>query len=81
MDGHGSPTFPTLHERDDSGRRIVPVPGALPTFHSFRHTAANHAIAAGEAAEGGAAPSAPGSSGDALLSSLDAGAQGPRTAD
>ena len=25
--------------------------GALPNFHSFRHTAASHAIAAGESAE------------------------------
>ena len=28
-----------------------PRPGTLPTFHPFRHTAASHAIAAGESAE------------------------------
>jgi integrase len=49
--GRGRPTFPALHERDERGRRLPPVPGALPTFHSFRHTAASHAIAAGESAE------------------------------
>jgi integrase len=27
------------------------MPGTLPTFDSFRHTAASHAIAAGESAE------------------------------
>ena len=51
MDGRGRPTFPALHERDQRGRRLTPMPGTLPTFHSFRHTAANHAIAAGESAE------------------------------
>jgi integrase len=51
VDGRGRPTFPALHERDERGRRLPPVAGALPTFHSFRHTAASHAIAAGESAE------------------------------
>ncbi|MGH8572882.1 MAG: tyrosine-type recombinase/integrase, partial [Gammaproteobacteria bacterium] len=41
----GKPTFPVLHED-----RPVP-PGAVPTFHGFRHTAASHAIAAGDSAE------------------------------
>lgn len=51
VDGRGRPTFPALHERDERGRRVAPMPGALPTFHSFRHTAASRAIAAGESAE------------------------------
>jgi integrase len=45
------PHIPGLHERDERGRRLPPTPGALPSFHSFRHTAASHAIAAGESAE------------------------------
>lgn len=50
-DDHGRPTFPTLHERDECGRPL-PVPrGIVPSFHSFRHTAASVAIAAGESAE------------------------------
>jgi integrase len=51
VDEGGQPTFPPLHERNERGRRLPPVPGTLPTFHSFRHTAASHAIAAGESAE------------------------------
>jgi integrase len=51
VDGRGRPTFPALHERDERGRRLPPVPGTLPSFHSFRHTAASHSIAAGESAE------------------------------
>ncbi|HVD58911.1 MAG TPA: tyrosine-type recombinase/integrase [Thermoleophilaceae bacterium] len=51
VDGRGQPTFPALHEHDERGRRVPQAPGALPTFHSFRHTAASHAIAAGESAE------------------------------
>jgi integrase len=47
----GSPTFPELHRRDAGGRRMPPRPGAVPSFHSFRHTAASVAIAAGESAE------------------------------
>jgi integrase len=40
-----------LHQRDELGRRL-PVPrGMVPSFHSFRHTAASEAIAAGESAE------------------------------
>ena len=50
-DDRGQPTFPVLHERDGRGRRL-PVPrGVVPSFHSFRHTAASEAIAAGESAE------------------------------
>jgi integrase len=41
----GDPTFPVLHLE-------APVPrGAVPSFHSFRHTAASHALAAGDTAE------------------------------
>lgn len=41
----GRPTFPELHGD-------VPVPrGAVPNFHSFRHTAASYALAAGDTAE------------------------------
>lgn len=50
-DDREQPTFPVLHERDERGRRL-PVPrGVVPSFHSFRHTAASEAIAAGESAE------------------------------
>jgi integrase len=51
VDGRGRPTFPALHQRDERGRSLPVAPGVLPTFHSFRHTAASHAIAAGESAE------------------------------
>jgi integrase len=51
VDSRGRPTFPALHERDERGRRLPPAPGTVPSFHSFRHTAASHAIAAGESAE------------------------------
>jgi integrase len=51
VDERGRPTFPALHERDQRGRRAPLLPGALPNFHSFRHTAASYAIAAGESAE------------------------------
>jgi integrase len=50
-DDRGRPTFPVLHQRDERGRRL-PVPrGTVPSFHSFRHTAASEAIASGESAE------------------------------
>jgi Phage integrase family len=51
VDEAGRPTFPALHGRDERGRRLPTAPGTLPTFHSFRHAAASHAIAAGESAE------------------------------
>jgi integrase len=41
----GSPTFPDLHNDG-----AVPH-GAVPSFHSFRHTAASYALAAGDTAE------------------------------
>lgn len=41
----GKPTFPDLH-------LDAPTPrGAVPNFHSFRHTAASYALAAGDTAE------------------------------
>jgi integrase len=50
-DDNGRPTFPILHQKDDADEP-VPVPrGAIPCFHSFRHTAASWAIAEGEGAE------------------------------
>lgn len=45
------PTFPALHERDAEGRRVKPMRGAVPNFHSFRHSAASEAIAQGDSAE------------------------------
>ena len=50
-DEKGHPTFPILHERDERGHHVRVPPGDLPSFHSFRHTAASEAIAAGESAE------------------------------
>jgi integrase len=48
VDEDGNPTFPELHERDQHDRP-APVPrGALPSTHSFRHTAASRALLAGE---------------------------------
>jgi integrase len=40
-----------MHAMDEQGKP-VPVPrGSVPNFHSFRHTAASEAIAAGDGAE------------------------------
>ena len=50
-DADGLPMFPILHERDEHGRRVRVPNGTVPSFHSFRHTAASVAIAAGESAE------------------------------
>lgn len=50
-DENGDPTFPELHARDEQGRPL-PVPrGALPSMHSFRHTAASRALLAGESVD------------------------------
>jgi integrase len=51
VDHKGEPTFPALHRVDDHGQPIRPSAGTIPSFHSFRHTAASEAIAAGESAE------------------------------
>lgn len=51
VDADGRPTFPILHERDKAGKP-VPVPrGAVPSMHSFRHTAASRALLAGESVD------------------------------
>jgi integrase len=50
-DERGRPTFPALHGQDQHGRPIPPPRGAVPSFHSFRHSAASEAIAGGETAE------------------------------
>jgi integrase len=50
-DEAGRPTFPALQERNWRGRPTPPPRSAVPSFHSFRHTAAREAIAAGESAE------------------------------
>lgn len=50
-DEHGNPTFPELNARDEQGHPL-PVPrGALPSMHSFRHTAASRALLAGESVD------------------------------
>jgi integrase len=50
-DDHGRPTFPILHARDERGRAVPVAHGAVPSFHSFRHSAASEAISAGDSAE------------------------------
>lgn len=50
-DGEGAPTFPALHAVDQDGKPIKAKRGELPSFHSFRHTAASEAIRDGESAE------------------------------
>jgi integrase len=51
VDLQGKATFPVLHERGEDGRRAAVPRGTVPSFHSFRHTAASEAIAAGDSAE------------------------------
>lgn len=51
VDDRRRPTFPILHETDERGQSVSLPAGAVPSFHSFRHTAASRAIAAGESAE------------------------------
>jgi integrase len=50
-DAKGRPMFPILSERDERGQLVKVPKGAVPNFHSFRHTAASEAIAAGDGAE------------------------------
>lgn len=47
----GSATFPALHATDAQGAPLAPAPGAVPSFHGLRHTAASEAIRDGESAE------------------------------
>lgn len=50
-DETGTPTFPVLHEVDETGA-LSPVPrGAVPSMHSFRHTVASRALLAGESVD------------------------------
>jgi integrase len=51
VDEQGNPTFPELHERDADGRPVRLPFGALPSMHSFRHTAASRALLAGESVD------------------------------
>lgn len=50
-DAKGRYVFPILREEDERGRPVKVPRGAVPNFHSFRHTAASEAIAAGDGAE------------------------------
>lgn len=50
-DGDGRHTFPILHERDENGKSVKVPHGAVPSFHSFRHSAASDAIDMGDSAE------------------------------
>jgi integrase len=45
------PTFPILHETDEDDEPVEVPRGAVPNFHSFRHSAASEAIAQGDSAE------------------------------
>lgn len=50
-DEHGDPTFPELHASNPTGRPPRVPRGALPSMHSFRHTAASRALLAGESVD------------------------------
>lgn len=50
-DDQGNPTFPALHDHDESGRPHPLPHGALPSMHSFRHTVASRALLAGESVD------------------------------
>lgn len=50
-DERGRLVFPILSERDEHGKPVKVPRGSVPNFHSFRHTAASEAIAAGESVE------------------------------
>lgn len=50
-DENGEPTFPELHAYDEAGRHLPVTRGALPSMHSFRHTAASRALLAGESVD------------------------------
>jgi integrase len=50
-DADGTPTFPVLHAKGEDGAP-APVPhGAVPSFHSFRHTVASRALLGGESVD------------------------------
>jgi integrase len=48
---NGRLAFPTLSEVDGDGKPVKVERGDVPSFHSFRHTAASEAIHAGDSAE------------------------------
>jgi integrase len=48
---NGRPAFPILSETDDQDEPVKVERGDLPSFHSFRHSAASNAIAAGDGVE------------------------------
>jgi integrase len=50
-DAKGRPTFAALQPIDKGAPPPLVPRGAVPNFHSFRHTAASEAIAAGDGAE------------------------------
>lgn len=47
----GDPTFPILHQLDESGGPVSVPRGTLPSMHSFRHTVASRALLAGESVD------------------------------
>lgn len=47
----GTPTFPILHERDEHGRRVPVLRGAVPSMHGFRHTVVSRGLLAGESVD------------------------------
>ena len=51
VDSGGRPTFPALHQIDESGARAAVPRGAVPSMHSFRHTVASRALLAGESVD------------------------------
>ncbi|MGH2973877.1 MAG: tyrosine-type recombinase/integrase, partial [Solirubrobacterales bacterium] len=51
VDDLGRPTFPILSEKDADDKPVMVPRGAVPNFHSFRHSAASEAIAQGDSAE------------------------------
>lgn len=51
VESDGRPTFPVLHQTDDSGARVSVPRGAVPSMHSFRHTVASRALLAGESVD------------------------------
>lgn len=48
---NGRLAFPVLSETDENDKPVKVRRGEVPSFHSFRHTAASEAIAAGDGAE------------------------------
>lgn len=48
---NGRLAFPILSETNEDGKPIKVARGVLPSFHSFRHSAASHSIANGDGVE------------------------------